>query len=452
MTSFDGEKSSLFSRRRPRKRYDTCPSITTLTVTPPAISKKRRDGCIVVPWFLLVFLFGTKTASTTHALTSGLDHRNPLRGERLPQFSVGLTGTTTSLLTQQKNSPIRAGTSTRRCSHVQSTLSSRRATKLFALSDPRQEHSFRPPSTTENGTDLLVPSPRRNDIERNLGVILAVSIILVLGLSTTQEATVTLLEQQGLSTDLPLGGANAVPPLNEVAMATVTNVIESYVPTTSTDLVAVALGESVGGVVGATFSVAINMLIQASRNHAMVKFRSASSLDNDDDDSQGDVANRRRQTFLSQALSDSDFFIANGAFLSLFEALGMNVRVAKLGSVVLASIPSQLVKLGPNIKERRSQEEQILQQLLLRQQEEQRKEQEFAMKSNFFAWANKVLMPRSVSTAGTPTSHKNANPAELVPVLKEATAIDFVEIFSDVTRWLEYEYVLCLSLMVLHPA
>jgi hypothetical protein len=295
-----------------------------------------------------------------------------------------------------------------RCAHRSCPY---RAT-LFAISDPRHEHS---------------PSPQ-SKVERTLGVILAVTIIVVLGLSTQEDAT-TLLEQ-ALSSERPSDDATV--PFNGVAMATVTNVIESYVPTTSTDLVAVALGESVGGVVGATFSVAINWLLQTTRNQAMANTVAAGSSD---DDSTVNDSNRRRTNFLSQALSDSDFFVANGASLSLLEAVGINARVAQLSSVLIASIPSQLVKLGPIIKERRSREDQLLQQLLSEEEELMRK----AAKSNFFTWS--YVMPTLSAATSSQKKLTMTNPAELVPVLGDATAIDFVEVFSDVTRWLEYEYV-----------
>jgi hypothetical protein len=243
-----------------------------------------------------------------------------------------------------------------------------------------------------------------------VGVLLALTVILVLGLSNSETSFL------GFSID-------SGDELNEVAFATATRVIDASVPTSSTDYFAIALGESIGGVIGAVFSVAINFLLQMNMRGDVT--------DQQDREEKSDMP-AMSKPFVSQALADSDYFIANSATFSLLEAVGVPPEIAKVSSVFIAAVPSQLVKLGPLLQERRSEEERILQQLLDEQQETL--SQSRSMNSLLFR-------PFQFSSS---TSRRRENvvtsvdPSELVPVVG-AIEIDFVEVFADVTRWLEYE-------------
>mmetsp|Transcript_11095 Transcript_11095/g.23571 ORF Transcript_11095/g.23571 Transcript_11095/m.23571 type:complete len:622 (+) Transcript_11095:133-1998(+) len=204
------------------------------------------------------------------------------------------------------------------------------------------------------------------------------------------------------------------------SVAVVTKVVENTVPTTSTEVVAVTLGESIGGVIGAIFSVAINFVLRGGEKK--------DDLSELSDKSNG--ANRKRSTkssLLSQGLSDGDFFIANSASNSILEAVGVPESVAKYGSILIAAIPSQLVKIGSSISEqKRAKEEQRFNQLLSEEREQKGK------KNNKRFVNRKELVP-SALTGGAVAADATALAA--APVFE----IDFVEVFADVTRWLEYD-------------
>ena len=121
------------------------------------------------------------------------------------------------------------------------------------------------------------------------------------------------------------------PILGAFPIATVTNVIDAAVPGSSTDIVAVSLGEAIAGIIGAVLS-------------ALLK-----ALASDD-----------RKPLVAEALADSDYFIAQAGLIPTLEAVGISPFFASLGGVVVASVPSQLVKLGSKEKQRMIDEEKSL--------------------------------------------------------------------------------------------
>merc|ERR1711865_63499 len=82
----------------------------------------------------------------------------------------------------------------------------------------------------------------------------------------------------------------------------------------------------------------------------------------------------KKSSLLTQGISDSDYFIANSASYALFEAVGVPESIAKLSSIFVAAVPSQLVKVGATMsKQKRDKENQLMLELL--HEEKKRKEQ-----------------------------------------------------------------------------
>jgi hypothetical protein len=186
-------------------------------------------------------------------------------------------------------------------------------------------------------------------------------------------------------------------PLEE-AYGTVFNVLDATVPASSSDLVAVALGEAIAGVIGAFLT-------------AILRF----------------VASKDRKPLVTEALSDSDYFIAQAGLRPTLEAVGLSPILATLGSVLFASVPSQLVKITSQQKQRRADEEKSLLQLL----DSERKKKE---KDSRIQLRQRAAALRQIRAA---VKEVGVDPKELKPVTK--SDLDVVEIFSDVTRWLGYD-------------
>jgi hypothetical protein len=126
---------------------------------------------------------------------------------------------------------------------------------------------------------------------------------------------------------------------------------------------------------------------------------------------------------VTEVIADSDFFIANSVLQLLFQGAGLPPVIASVGSVVVAAVPSQLLKLGTLQKERKVQEEEIMQQLLLEQQTQQKKHR--------FSFNELISVGSSKRKVA-----KRVDPKELTPIVETQT--DLVAVFSDVARWLSY--------------
>lgn len=199
----------------------------------------------------------------------------------------------------------------------------------------------------------------------------------------------------GLSTETsPIGSGLQVE--DTIPLKAVSNVFDAAMPTSSTDLVAVALGEAVAGVIGASFSAIPKVFT---------------------------IKDRRQ--LVTGVVADSDYFIAQAGLAPTFGAFGLSPLLASLSSVVVASVPSVLVKLGSRQRELREFEEKSLEGLLVDQQNRRSGTQRIFGIDNF--------LKRGVERE---TSQNRIDPNELIPVSNYT--IDTVEIFSDVTRWLAY--------------
>lgn len=188
---------------------------------------------------------------------------------------------------------------------------------------------------------------------------------------------------------------------DELAVTAVTNVMGATLPTSSTDLVAGALGESVGGVCGAVATASLTSLLNSAKRNNSTDASTDSRLTN--------------------AIADSDYFIVNSASFPLLTAVGLPLIVASVGSTLLAVIPSELIKLRQRRREMRIEEDKLLNDLLV---EERRRRNR----------PGKILAP---FVKGKGSNEEKVSLESLIPV-ESGMSIDAVEIFADVIRWIEY--------------
>ena len=221
-------------------------------------------------------------------------------------------------------------------------------------------------------------------VDATAGVLFGFGILFTLGVSTTKpDEVATLVAEDGV--------------WNGYAFPTLSNLFDATMPTTAADVIAVTLGESIGGVIGAVATGIVSFLMT----------RRGPSLE----------SRELTRSLVTEAIADSDFFIANSASRPLLQAAGLPPVLASVGSLFVATASSQLVKLGARRKDRLLEEEQLLQKLLEEEQEKERKREPL----KFFLKGFK--------------KEAYVSPKDLVPVA--AVQVDFIDIFSDVTRWLE---------------
>ena len=185
------------------------------------------------------------------------------------------------------------------------------------------------------------------------------------------------------------------------------NVLRASMPQTATDVVSVAVGEGIAGFVGAVASLFVSLLLrlQASANEKLME-RAVNKED-----------------LLRKALADGDYFVTRAAALPLFESLGLSPLAATVTSVILATVPYEFIKLGSSREKARLEEELLMDKLL--REEQERKRQENGLFSR-------------MSSGRTESIVTTVDLKSLIPV-KENKPIDFVELFADITKWLEYD-------------
>jgi hypothetical protein len=137
-------------------------------------------------------------------------------------------------------------------------------------------------------------------------------------------------------------------------------------------------------------------------------------------------AREMREELVTEALADGDYFLTRAAVQPLLQAAGIPYFQASIISVLIATIPYALVKRSSRLKEQKKGEDQIMEFLL--QEEKTRKRK----------WN-----PMGSSKQATIASFKPVSSVDLEgledPLTYVSGSLDFVELFSDVTKWLEYD-------------
>jgi hypothetical protein len=198
------------------------------------------------------------------------------------------------------------------------------------------------------------------------------------------------------------------------------NIIDAALPLTATDVVSVAVGEAIAGVIGAAASLGISKLSRV----ATVASSSA--------------ATTTSLFKVSDAVADGDFLLTNAAAFPLLEAIGLPLPLAIVVSTAISLVPYEIVKVGAKRRERLVQEDLLLQQLLA---EEQRRK---ASNPFQFLWKSKEndisSLPAKTTQPSLPVMGKTVDPSTLKPVQdeNEKFPLDPVETFSDILKWLQY--------------
>ncbi|GAX14142.1 hypothetical protein FisN_8Hh019 [Fistulifera solaris] len=201
----------------------------------------------------------------------------------------------------------------------------------------------------------------------------------------------------------------------------VANVVDAAVPLTATDVVSVSMGEGLAGLLSAGFTYSLSQL----RTLAM---------------QQMSTTNRKRATTLttppsqvaptfSDAVADGDFLLTRAAATPFLAAAGVSPVLAATLSVAFAIVPSESIRLKARARQRRLEEDRLLQKLLQQQLEEEKQN------------ASVLQKVQSVIQIRDPSQQQQiVDPESLKPIVSEKSAkgLNFVEIFCDITRWLEY--------------
>ena len=123
------------------------------------------------------------------------------------------------------------------------------------------------------------------------------------------------------------------------------HVVYATLPEDTTDVFAIVIGESVGGLVGAACTTLVAALLRPAKTEV------------------------EQKALLLEALADSDYFMVRAVAQTLLTARGLPNVPARITSVFLAIIPYEVLKLVSKRQQQlQAEDDRIMEDLLLEQQ------------------------------------------------------------------------------------
>jgi hypothetical protein len=225
-----------------------------------------------------------------------------------------------------------------------------------------------------------------------------------------------------------LASSMETPSVEQAPMAAfeevVANVVDAAVPLTATDVVSVSMGEGFAGLLSAGFTYLLSQLRTVAMQQMSTKNRKRSSPT-----TVSTPSSQMTPTF-SDAVADGDFLLTRAAATPFFAAAGVSPLLAATLSAAFAIVPSESIRLKARARQRRLEEDRLLETMLQQQLEEQKQNESILQK------VQNVIQIRDPAQQQL----QIVDPESLKPIVSEKSTkgLNFVEIFCDITRWLEY--------------
>jgi hypothetical protein len=287
--------------------------------------------------------------------------------------------------------------------------------------------------------------------------LVSVTVALILNFDTSLPSIHDLSEA-------PSSTAAATALSMESAMGQVTEkLVEASLPGSATDVAAVALGEGTAGVLGAGGMLLVKRLMSvamqqeekmlSSRNMKVSLVDNKKNDDKNTDEQLEDslvdarVSSNRQQddSGVSDVLAGGDYFLTRSAMLPLLEGIGVPMSVANVASVLLAMIPYQFLRINNNKRRRQKEFNQIDTQRPFSAPDTATWTEE----RNVGRLGEERKSEQSNTIEGYVHSSSMQGYTEAVATIErveekdrqkqEDERIDVVELFSDMSRWLEYD-------------
>lgn len=212
------------------------------------------------------------------------------------------------------------------------------------------------------------------------------------------------------------------------------NIASTVLPQSAEDVIAVSIGEGIAGVIGAFATWLLGLVLNFKRDEEFIltPLKEGKGMYGG-----GMVRNNDVDALVSEAVADGDYFLTRAAAGPLFEAVGVPVFFASLASVLLATLPYEAIKLSTR-KRMKALEEEVLLSML---EEEEAKRQ-----------ADMSVIDRLSNSVGgfiqqlyvTPNfdegdMDEDEEELDLATTDQNPILLDYVELFADITKWLEYD-------------
>ena len=238
------------------------------------------------------------------------------------------------------------------------------------------------------------------------------------------------------------------------------NIVGTVLPQSAEDVISVSIGEGIAGVIGAfatwllgtilNFKSDGDYIVLAPMNDAAMRGMESTTAATT---TRRGYANSGRMmggsggdvdSLVSGAVADGDYFLTRAAAQPLLEALGIPIFFASVASVLIATVPYEAVKISSQ-KRRNEVEEQVLLNMLLEEEENRRKDMNAVDKvsNNIFDFIQRLNVRASMDDIAMDDYIMDGVTDVNIPERKEqpgnVPALDYVELFADITKWLEYD-------------
>ncbi|KAL7470214.1 hypothetical protein ACHAXS_010456 [Conticribra weissflogii] len=224
-------------------------------------------------------------------------------------------------------------------------------------------------------------------------------------------------------------------------------IVNVALPQSADDVIAVSIGEGIAGAIGAVATWLLGTIL---------KFR----VEDDVDDlvarvvmTTEELTGKDVNLLISGAVAEGDYFLTRAAASPLFEAVGIPTFLASLASVLLATLPYEAIKLSQQ-KKIQLQRDAILMDMLLK--EEALRMQQRGGPNIVDEISNNILqLMQKLDVRKTNTDVVDDSESTILqnlpppPLTSETNAkqkndnteqsLDYIEIFADITKWLEYD-------------
>ncbi len=226
------------------------------------------------------------------------------------------------------------------------------------------------------------------------------------------------------------------------------NIVKTVLPQSAEDVIAVSIGEGIAGAIGAFATWLLRMVLSFKTDDEFIitpinEVMKISSLEGTKryTASERMFQGNNMDALVSEAVADGDYFLTRAAAQPLLEAVGIPIFFASLASILIATLPYEAVKLTSQ-KRRRETEEQKLLEMLLEEEESRRRNMNVIDKGS-----NKIFEFIQQLNVRQPMNFDTENGIDDVPDMNElrqqqlrnVPELDYIELFADITKWLEYD-------------
>ena len=212
------------------------------------------------------------------------------------------------------------------------------------------------------------------------------------------------------------------------------NIADIVLPGSAEEVISISIGEGIAGVIGAFATWLLGLVLNFKRDEAFISTPLMSEFEGREYErgigGQNDV-----DALVSEAVADGDYFLTRAAAQPLFEALGIPIFFASLASVLLATLPYEAIKLSSR-KRMNAIDEEILLDMLEKEEAKRLTDMNVIDKlsSSVGGFISQLYVSPNVDEVDMGEFGEDFEDEEASPIL-----LDYVELFADVTKWLEYD-------------